>query len=211
MRGQSLDLLGLGLRQLLDSLERLARRVLTYQLAGHSYLDGGNGITHNCAMRDAAERFWEKVNKTETCWLWTANKNNMGYGLFRPGGLASKRLAHRISYEMENGPIPEGMCALHRCDTPACVNPAHIFLGTKKDNVADMDAKGRRVIGWNPNNKPPIYKGSKNPQAKLTEEKVLEIRARLASGAFVRALAREFRVDRKTLMRIRDRESWKHI
>jgi len=91
------------------------------------------------------ERFWNKISKTETCWNWVANKTNTGYGLLRPGGQAPKKLAHRISWEIHRGPIPEGLHVLHRCDNPACVNPDHLFLGDMRANMKDMYAKGR---GW---------------------------------------------------------------
>lgn len=75
------------------------------------------------------------------CWIWTEYCNNHGYGRFRVDG--KKTLAHRASYEAFIGPIPEGMLVCHKCDTPACVNPSHLFLGTDKDNVRDCINKGR--------------------------------------------------------------------
>lgn len=93
------------------------------------------------------KRFWDKVNKTSGCWLWTAWRNNKGYGAFsakHPNGGYSNKLAHRESWEMANEKkIPAGLCVLHSCDNPACVNPSHLFLGTKKDNTQDMLKKGR--------------------------------------------------------------------
>lgn len=86
-------------------------------------------------------RFWQKVVKTKTCWLWSASKNDTGYGWFKRDG--RMRGAHRMAYELRRGKIPSGMSVLHRCDTPACVRPAHLFLGTQADNVRDMLAKGR--------------------------------------------------------------------
>jgi hypothetical protein len=78
------------------------------------------------------------------CWLWFACiSGNNSYGAIRHNGKAT--LAHRVSWEMRNGPIPAGMHVLHRCDTPTCVNPDHLFLGTPLDNARDRDAKGRRV------------------------------------------------------------------
>lgn len=159
------------------------------------------------------ERFWSKVDRSAPggCWVWTANKNNMGYGLFRPGGTAPKRLAHRLSYAAAKGTIPEGMCVLHRCDNPACVRPAHLFLGTKADNARDMDAKGRRRVSLHPENLGPPKRGAAHHAAKLTEERVREIRRRRAGGDAIRALAREYGVDRATIQAVVKRESWRHV
>lgn len=89
------------------------------------------------------ERFWEKVQKSSGCWLWMAAKANYGYGVINLGtGLGLVR-AHRLSWAMHNGPVPEGREVCHRCDVPACVNPAHLFLGTHGDNMRDMVKKGR--------------------------------------------------------------------
>jgi HNH endonuclease len=87
-------------------------------------------------------RFWPKVKKTATCWLWTGYIDNKGYGKMwrRPQKAA---IASRVSWELHNGPIPEGMNVLHRCDNPACVRPEHLFLGTIMDNNRDRYAKGR--------------------------------------------------------------------
>jgi hypothetical protein len=88
-------------------------------------------------------RFWKKVKKTDSCWLWTAVLAGFGYGRIYSKG--SMRLAHRVSWELHNGAIPPGMCVLHHCDNPACVNPEHLFLGTYKDNDDDAIAKGRVI------------------------------------------------------------------
>lgn len=94
-------------------------------------------------------RFWAKVDRSggpEACWLWLAGvRNDDGYGQFRLGGRMQQ--AHRIAYEQANGPIPDGLHVLHRCDVRRCVNPGHLFIGTNADNMADRNAKGRQSRG----------------------------------------------------------------
>jgi hypothetical protein len=90
------------------------------------------------------DRFWKKVDRRgeRECWSWTAARNSCGYGSFWDGRAVVQ--ASRFSWQLENGPIPAGLYVLHSCDNPPCVNPAHLFLGTQGDNVADRKAKGRR-------------------------------------------------------------------
>jgi hypothetical protein len=89
----------------------------------------------------AVDRFWNKVDKSDDCWLWTASKLKQGYGRFNFNGKLI--LAHRMSWILTNGEIPNEMCALHSCDNPSCVNPSHLRLGTKKDNSQDKIQRGR--------------------------------------------------------------------
>ena len=100
-------------------------------------------------MRSATlrDRLWAKVKKTDGCWMWTGALRN-GYGIINRCDKVPE-YAHRLAYEFENGPIADGLCVLHTCDNRACVNPSHLWLGTKRDNTHDMMRKGRqRFSNW---------------------------------------------------------------
>jgi hypothetical protein len=169
------------------------------------------------------QRFWAKVEKTDGCWLWTAAKDRLGYGYFKWDGKQGK--AYRYSWTLHNGPIPTGMCVLHRCDTPSCVNPAHLFLGTQADNVRDMDAKGRRgtVEGmtrdpaqfqrgeqhWTKRAPDRVRRGEAVAHAKLTWAEVAEIRAAVARGDVQRHVAARYSVSPMIVSRIVRQQIWK--
>jgi hypothetical protein len=153
-----------------------------------------------------AERFWAKVQKTDTCWLWTGvrvGKGRNSYGrLFvrKEGKHVIRVVASRFAWELFNGPVPDGLCVLHQCDVPACVNPSHLFLGTISDNNKDAARKGRlKDKRWV---LPPIV-------AKLKEQDVHEIRK--AVGIPFCVLARAFMVDRSTISRVRSHATWEAI
>ncbi len=100
-----------------------------------------------------SERFWSKVDRKsdDECWLWTARRDKDGYGQIRIGsevdGSTQNTRAHRLSWELANGPIPNKLQVMHLCDTPPCVNPRHLRLGTHKENMADKVQKGRAAVG----------------------------------------------------------------
>jgi hypothetical protein len=118
--------------------------------------------------------FMDKVSPEPNsgCWLWAAATNGEGYGIECHGG--KNWLAHRVSYNLHRGLIPNGMCVLHKCDTPACVNPDHLFLGSHADNSRDRENKGR------------------NGNRKLTKGQVLEICAKRAKGFTLVSIAKEY-------------------
>lgn len=146
------------------------------------------------------ERFWAKVRKTDDCWLWIGSRNSDNYGMFRV--LEGSRMAHRVAWVIENGPIPPDMCVLHKCDNAACVRVAHLFLGTDKDNAEDRAAKGRNDD----------KRGKLNPNAKLTEEQIKEIRETPITIS-ADTLAVKYGVAYQTIrgIRRRDRDCWRHV
>ena len=106
-------------------------------------------LTYGIFSSSLAERFWPKVAKSADCWVWTSSRDRNGYGYFRISGLYGRKAfgAHRIAYELTYGLIPPGMEVCHRCDTPACVRPEHLFLGTHATNLGDAAHKGRFPAG----------------------------------------------------------------
>jgi hypothetical protein len=152
--------------------------------------------SHACAeqasRRPLSERFWEKVDKSGDCWVWTGATVRTGHGKIYAHGHPTA--AHRLSYEWSYGPIPEGLCVCHRCDNPPCVRPDHLFLGTIADNNHDSIGKGRSAT------------------ARLTETQVREMRASYAAheGSFAR-LAQRFGVNPSTVGLIVHRKLWAHV
>lgn len=143
------------------------------------------------------KKFWRFVDKTETCWLWAGNKTQTGYG--RIGINYKGILAHRLSWELAHGPIPKGLVVCHRCDTPLCVRPDHLFLGTLSENHRDMVAKGRHA------------RGSKQGAAKLSEADIADIRAAICAGSKQQELADKYGVTQAGISAVHRRVNWKHV
>lgn len=150
-------------------------------------------------------RFFAKVVKTVNCWLWQASKDGKGYGQFRVFGRgASPAKAHRVSYMIENGEVPDGKEVCHRCDNPSCVNPDHLFLGTHYENMQDMKAKRRGCV---PSKGKP---GELNNAAKLNAMQVHVIR-QLRGTASQTQLAKLCGVDRSCISLIQRNKKWRHL
>lgn len=137
------------------------------------------------------------------CWIWQKTRSSNGYGTFAFGGGRNAR-AHRVSFECFRGPIPDGMDVCHRCDVRACVNPAHLFVGTRAENIRDAVIKGRV-------NKDTRARGIAHPSAKLTEDAVTAILEDLAQGVSKRQLALSYGVSQRTVLLIARGETWAHI
>ena len=147
--------------------------------------------------RSLKDRFWSHVKKgkQDECWLWLGPLDHYGYGKINRGGWHGKTLkAHRVSWEFANGLIPSGMCVLHHCDNPRCVNPAHLFLGTHGDNARDRERKHRGNHG------------------KLSKQKALEVYA-LATQADItqREIGIEYDIDGNTVSDIKLGITWAWI
>lgn len=143
--------------------------------------------------------FDERVEKTETCWIWKGSKISRGYGSFHSDGNGKRISAHRLSWTIHNGKIPEGLVVRHKCNNPICVNPDHLAIGTFQDNSNDRIEAGNSG------------KGSKNCKASLDEEKVKEIKNLLNKGLSGSEIGRRFGVSRTSINAIKKERTWKHV
>lgn len=185
--------------------------------------------------QQSTRTFWKRVDKASSprgCWLWTGDKTNLGYGLFRWDG--RKQGAHRVSWMLTRGDIPEGLEVCHNCpggDNPSCVNPDHLWLGTHAQNMADKEAKGRGVYptgerngsrkrflqSFDPNDpkhlpstSPYSNPGERSALSKVTAAQVADIRARYAEGNITqRELATEHGLSQPQVSAIITFRSWK--
>ena len=159
----------------------------------------GRYCSNTCANRGSAkkapiaDRFWSKVQQTDHCWMWTASKNNKGYGVL--GDKPKRWLAHRLSWTLAHGDIPDTAQVLHRCDNPACVRPDHLFLGNPAINAADKISKGRH-------NSP---RGEAKPNARLTYALVAAIRQDTRSYSVI---ASEYGVSKGAIKHAKTGRTW---
>lgn len=164
---------------------------------------------------DPAVRLWSRVNKNGAvirpelgpCWEWTGYRNPLGYGQIRMGPVETgkrTKLVHRVAWEMERGPIPDGLCACHKCDNPSCVRVEHLFLGTRAENNYDRDAKGRaRRIG---------PRGELARAAKLTQNDVELIRLVCETLPVDKAdVGAAWGITKKHVANLVARRCWRHV
>lgn len=151
---------------------------------------------------EAATSFWARLPSGDGCWVWTGARQAKGYGrVWFRGRIWG---THRLAWFLTRGEIHAALQVCHRCDNPPCCNPAHLFLGTNEENVADMMRKGRFNVGSRP-------RGADVHNARLTEADVLEIRRLHAVTGELTPLARRFRVTRQNIYRIVTGRSWRHV
>lgn len=172
---------------------------------------GGKYCSIKCRRKSqkwTPERFWANVNRTESCWLWEGPVTSRGYGSASAcnseGNYVSKQ-AHRLAWELLNGPVPKGMHVLHNCpkgDNKLCVNPLHLYIGNHRDNMRDAVNKGQL--------RP--RRGSANGQSKLTEDGVKELRKHYSTGNYSpKYLSKLYGISTGIVHKIIQRKTWRHI
>lgn len=153
-------------------------------------------MTRKATPEQALERFWSQIDKSAECWNWTGRRNNGGYGNFYAGGYSHP---HRYSYVIHVGPITKGLQVNHHCDNRLCCNPAHLYLGTKKQNSDDMVRRGR------------VVNGSRQHNSRITEAEIPFIRLWLRHGYQHVEIADAFGVSHSNIGCIHRGETWKHV
>lgn len=158
------------------------------------------------ALRDVEIAYFREkfvAGPVDACWLWEAHRDKSGYGKFNVHvpeiGDARPFLAHRVAWVVANGRDPGSLCVLHRCDNPACVNPAHLFLGTHRDNSDDKLSKSRQA------------RGDRIAHRKLSDDDVRGIRRMLSTGSTPYAVSKHYPVSPGSILQIRDGRSYRYV
>jgi hypothetical protein len=149
------------------------------------------------AWMSLKDRFWLKVEKLDDCWIWKGNLSRQGYGTIKDN--KKSVAAHRVSWRLHNGDIPDGMIIMHKCDNPLCVRPDHLELGTKQDNMLDMKRKGRNTFN------------SRHGGSLLTDDQVLELRKRYYAGESVHILSKDYNIVIRSVYPIISGQNYKHL
>lgn len=143
------------------------------------------------------KRFWSKITKTTSCWIFNGCQSEKGYGLFRFDGKSQR--AHRVAWMLTQGKIPKNKLIMHKCDNPPCVNPKHLTIGTPRENSSDMVSKMRQCYG-------------EKKAKKLTREKVIKIKTLVRFGTLPhKEIAQMFGISKKYIWAIASGKVWKHI
>lgn len=168
-------------------------------------------------MRTIKERLSARTIKSDGCWLWTGAVGSHGYGVIGTGPHTTST-THRMAYILQNGPIPNGMMVLHKCDNRRCVNPSHLYIGTAKDNARDLWERGSPVAQIQKNITEDVEakrvaslpRGASHsrPLAKLEESEVAKI---LESTDSQKAIATRFGVSQQLISKIKQRQYWRHV
>lgn len=170
-------------------------------------------MAHEVTNVTTGSRFWSRVSKNGSCWIWRGGRSS-GYGAFKLNG--RRESSHRVAYKLSFGQIPSKACVLHSCDNRLCVNPQHLFLGTLADNVRDMVRKGRHRWGVGRNHGTKTHPeriptGERNGVAKLKASTAISVRERHEAGEDCASIARSLGVSYNAVHSIVRRKTWKHL
>lgn len=157
-----------------------------------------------------SDAFWRHVQKGAGCWEWAGTRRPDGYGVFFIAGVGQGR-AHRIAWELTNGPIPEGLYVCHKCDNPPCVRPDHLYIGDQKRNIGDAVARGRTPRGKAHHLSKIDQNGERNRNAKLTAPQVLAIRRLYLSGVSKHDIAPLYGIHPNSVNRLVSGRRWAHL